>query len=177
MRIFNDALSTQNKGALVATLRLARAYISALSSGDHFRSIARLCDDLLPLIPDVGFEEQKAYLRFAHARGLRMSDGTDERPRDILQDIVTYEFPKVTRQAVLLNLALCHQSLGENEEAIAVAQKIVDLDAHSSSALQAQSIIVELKTRGAKRLQDLEELERLCRKENAMVVANNIAID
>ena len=56
------------------------------------------------------------------------------------------------------------------------AKEAIAIDPRSSLALQAKSIILELSPTGESRDRKLDALERLSRKQNALVVANSIAL-
>jgi tetratricopeptide (TPR) repeat protein len=94
----------------------------------------------------------------------------------ILLEISEFSFPSHTKQNVLLNLALCYQSSREFELALATAARVIAIDRHSNSGLQARGIVIELNTDDPRRQQRLEAIEKLCRRENADVAANNIAL-
>src|SRR3712207_7872764 len=42
-----------------SALGIASRYIAALIKGTHYGSVVALCEDLLPLVPDEGFEEKR----------------------------------------------------------------------------------------------------------------------
>lgn len=176
LRLFRDAEASGAQKAIQARLRLATAYVSELVDGNHFRSGAIFCEDILTLIPESRFEDEKARLKVEFVRCLRMS-GSNEKTKAIALEISNHSLPKYTRQNLLINLALCHEHLGEDKEAVATAEEIVKIDSQSLTALHAEAIILDLNKNDPERVQKLLDHEALCRKRGATVVANNIAID
>ena len=156
-------------------LGLAEFYLKALLKGSHYNSAVMFCEDFVPVIPRLGYEDKLASVKSLQARSLRML-GERERAKAILMEVEKYPFPKATRQTVLVDYALCLQSLGEADEAKRVAQEIVDIDRHSNAGLQARGILVELGKTDPNRAEKLLRIERLCRKQGATVAANNIAL-
>jgi len=143
--------------------------------GDHYRSVVLFSDEILPLIPENSFGQETNSLRYEFAKSLRMT-GDHKRSKALSLELSNASVSKSTLQSTFLNLALCHQSLGEVEEAIAAAEKVLKLGMHGHQALQAQSIIVELNHGDPERAQKLEKLEAQSRRKKAFVVANNIAL-
>jgi hypothetical protein len=102
--------------------------------------------------------------------------GHEERAKDVVAEIIDYPFSKSSKQSVLLTLALCHQKLGDNEGAKAVASEIVRLDRHSNIGLQARTILIELDANSPQRSEKLLRMEKYARRRGATSVANNIAL-
>jgi hypothetical protein len=134
-----------------------------------------LCGDILPLIPSHDFEAQSAHLSAEFACALRMS-GDQLRSKSVLESISDHRFPNHKKQSTLLDLALCHQSLGEISEAQVVARQIIEINPHSGYGLHAEAILIELASDDPNRMQKLEALESRSRKQDATVVAGNIAL-
>ncbi|MGY4500726.1 hypothetical protein ACVWYH_004657 [Bradyrhizobium sp. GM24.11] len=57
-----------------------------------------------------------------------------------------------------------------------MARKIIEIDPHSDFALQAEAFLVELAEEDPQRIEKLEAIERRARKQDATVVAGNIAL-
>jgi hypothetical protein len=121
------------------------------------------------------FEQQLALVKYQYGRSLRMI-GEDERARDVLRDIDLGILQKEWRQASLLNLALCYQSLREDDLAIDTAKKTISAGRSETYALQAKSILVELDRSDPGRLGKLKALEDKARRKKAHVLANTIAL-
>jgi len=175
IRLLKEAVNSDEVQQISRSLGLAEFYLRALLDGDHYHNAVIFCDDLVPTIPISGFEEKKATIRAFHARSLRML-GQHEQSKATTLEIINYPTSNSNRQTILLNLALCHHSLNENDDAKKVAEEIIKLDRHSNMALQAKALLIELETSGPKRTKRLIQMEALCRKEGADVVANNIAL-
>src|SRR5262249_608519 len=71
---------------------------------------------------------------------------------------------------------LCHQSLREIDEAKAAAKRVLEIDRHSSSGHHARALLIELDTDDPKRQEKLKAFEIICRKNDEVIVANNIAL-
>ena len=175
IRLLREAIDLAEAEHIARVLGLAEFYLRALLNGDHFQSAAIFCDDFVPIIPTSGFEEKNATIRGLQARSLRMM-GERARAKEILIEIADFPFSTSARQTVLINLALCHQSLDYFGEAKKVADEVVKLNRHSNMGLQAKALIVELDDSDPKRTEKLSRLENVARKKGAMVVANNIAL-
>jgi hypothetical protein len=177
IRLLRESTSGETEDLQNATrvLGLAEFYLKALLDGNHYNSAMVFCDDFVPLIPSTGFESRVSSIRSLQARSLRML-GNHERSKLILLEIEDFPFPKSTRQSVLIDLALCYQSLDKHEDAKRVAKKTVEIDRHSNQGLQARSIIIELDESDPKRTEKLIRMENLCRRQGATITANNIAL-
>jgi hypothetical protein len=175
IRLLKHATAQENEHGVTRVLGLAQSFLGAVTRGDHYRSGVTFCDDIFPLIPPGAYDEKVALLQDHFARCLRMSS-EHQRSKEVTLEIVDYPFSIATKQRVLLNLALCHQSLGEIDDVRTVSEQIIKLDRHSTSGLQARGLIIELDVEDPQRESKLVRLEALCRKSNAEIVANNIAL-
>lgn len=176
VRLYADAIESADERDIVRSLGLAHSYLGALLKGDHFTGAVIFSERLIPQINEEVYPDQRANLMADYGRALRMK-GEKQAARDVLLQICEYPFASATRQLVLVNLALCYQTLGENEDARHYAQQALAVDKHSVISLQAQSIIIDLDTDNVRRDKNLLAHEAKCRRRNAHVVANNIAID
>src|ERR1051326_165540 len=174
-RLLKEAVAQEEHDHIARVLGLAEFYLGALKKGDHYQSAAIFCDDFVPLIPVSGFEGKRAAIRLAQAASLRMA-GEEGKSKSILLDLMDFSFSNSDRQSLLVDLALCLESLGEKEEAKQAAEKAAKIDRHSFLGLQARSTLIELNEDDPERKEKLARLEITCRKEGALVVANNIAI-
>ena len=175
IRLLREALALENAEQISRVLALAEFYVRTLIRGDHYRSAVSFCDDLVLIIPTSGFEEKSANIQSSHAIGLRMI-GEHERCKSTILTIIDYPFSKSACQRILMDLAFCHQSLKQFNDAKQVAEQIIKLDRHSNFGLQARALLIELQTDDPARADKLARMELLCRKEGAEVVANNIAL-
>jgi Calcineurin-like phosphoesterase len=175
VRLLKEAIRFGKKNNIDRVLGLCENYIRALSRGDHYASAAALCADLLPLIPNHGFEEKSALLTAEYAGALRMS-GRHNEAKDVIDCILDYDFSTSKRQSVLIDLAYCHESLSETDDARAVAKELIELDEHSGYALHAEALLIESEKDDPERIEKLKALERRARKEGATVAAGNIAL-
>jgi tetratricopeptide (TPR) repeat protein len=174
IRLLNDAVGAGNEVALKNTINLAATYAGVLYDGDHFRSVATLCRDIISSVP----EDRHADLvevKYSYAKSLRMI-GSHEEARHIFESFLGDELAVTRRCSVLLNLALICQSLQEPDEAAKAAQQIIKLDRNSNFAHHAKAIMLEVRTDNVNREQDLLRHEAICRKKGAATVANNLAL-
>lgn len=175
-RLLKEAVENDDSHLIERVLGLAHSYLRALDRGDHFRSAAAFCRDLIPLIPMDGFEEKSVLISAEYATALRMS-GDRRGARDIIEEIRDYPFSKVMKQSLLIDLAFLHEKLGEQEEARSVAREIMELEPQSNASLQAQSLLVEMDRKDPERLEKLALIEQQARRRGtASVIANNIAL-
>jgi hypothetical protein len=175
VRLFSDASEQGDQREVERSLGLAHSFLGALLQGDHFSGAINFSEQLLSMTSEEITGDHRARLLSCYGRALRMT-GEVTKARDTLSEIAEHQFPSAEKQSVLLNLALCHQSLDDDNDAKEYAQLALSIDRHSFGALQAQSILIELDDDEPKRTQRLAAHEVKCRKQKAFVVANNIAL-
>lgn len=175
IRLFKEATLLADTHLITRVLGLADSYLGALARGDHYRSSAEFCADLLPLIPAESFEDKAASISARYASSLRMTDN-DQQAKTIIEGIIDFPFSKSDKQSLLIDLAFCQEALDNYEAARNVAEQIIAIDSRTISSMQAESLLIELDTDDPKRLEKLAALEARARKRDATVVANNIAI-
>jgi hypothetical protein len=175
VRFLRSAFESSNTRNLESGVRISSAYANALESGDHYRSASTLCQDVLAVIPDSGYERQRSILKYQLASNLRMT-GNPAQARDTLLAISLEKLPTDTRVDALLELALCHDVLGEVEAMVQVARQIKKLARGSFAELQAEALILEGAVDDPARDEKLSRLAVLCRRRGASVIANNIAL-
>ncbi len=174
LRVLRTAISDRNERIIEGTIVTASNYMNDLISGHYYQSAVSLGLELLRLYPEEK-PSNISYLKYQIGRSLRML-GLHDQSKAVMLDLPDIQLTKLVRQSLLLNLALCHQSLGEIEDAKKIARECLLLDSRSQAALHARSIIIELSQAGDDRSRKLDALERECRRKNAVVVANNIAL-
>lgn len=175
VRLLKEAIRFGKKNNTDRVLGLCHSYIRALSRGDHYASAAALCGDLLPLIPNHGFEDKSALLTAEYAGALRMS-GRHNEAKDVIETILHHDFSTSKKQSVLIDLAYCHDSLLETDDARAIAKQIIELNEDSDYALHAEALLIESAKDDPHRFEKLKALEHRARKEGATVAAGNIAL-
>lgn len=72
VRLLRETTSTEDSQNAARVLGLAEFYLKALLGGSHYNSAMIFCDELVPLIPNVGFEAKMASIRSLQGRSLRM---------------------------------------------------------------------------------------------------------
>lgn len=174
IRLFR--LHRENPGSreAVAIVLLAASFAEALCDGSHYTSAANFSRDFHALTGTDDSAEKRASLIRQQGYALRML-GDRARAKALLKEVLDFPFPKVIRQSVLIDLALCHKALGE-PEALAYAKEILKINRHNSHGYQAQQIIIELEPPSLDRTKRLSELGKRARKNKFFVTAENIAI-
>ncbi|UQR63492.1 hypothetical protein LRP30_43475 [Bradyrhizobium sp. C-145] len=175
VRLLREAIAIGTEANVERVLGLSITYIRALVRGDHYTSAAELAGDLLSLIPSGDFDDQTAQLSAEYGGALRMC-GDHEKAKSVLEGILDHDFPKSRRQRILIDLTLCHERAGELLDAREVAKQVIEIDPNSYSAMQAEATLIELDTSDPRRMEKLEALEARARREDATVVAGNIAL-
>ncbi|OBQ70969.1 metallophosphoesterase family protein [Mesorhizobium erdmanii] len=158
----------------VALVLLAASFAEALCDGSHYTSAANFCRDFHALMGPDDSAEKRAGLIRQQGYALRML-GDRVRAKTLLKEVLDFPFPKVTRQSVLIDLALCHKADRESD-AMEYAKEILRINRNNSHGYQAQQIIIELEPASSDRTRKLTELERKARKNKFYVVAENIAL-
>lgn len=173
IRLLEKNTSWDQSAATVALLNLCQIYCSALHTGKHYRNCVAVCRNVLSIIPSEGYELQRNALEYLLAISLRMS-GERTEARGRLEALLTRKLPKENNIQILLNLAMCLQAL-EDPTASAVANRAMTLGAKGASAIQLESIILEIENDSASKGK-LFELEQRARTRGFNVVANNLAL-
>lgn len=176
IRLIKENSIEENIEPLKRTLGLTVSYLSALSKGGHYRSIASFCEEILLIVPPGDFDDKIANIKHQYARALRMS-GEYDRAKKTIEEVRNFDFIEETKQSLLVNLALIHDSLGEKDDAISVAKEVIKLNRHSSQGLHARGLLIQLKDDDPRKDERLKNHEAFCRRNGATSVANNIAIN
>lgn len=175
VRVVSRARDDEDQMDMEAAVRLTSAFVEVLTKGDHFRSAALLCEQVLPLIPSSGNEQRLDVLRSALARAVRMLDRAEE-ARDLIQQIGRQHLNKSQRRQLDLQLALIHERLGDPGEAAKHAREVLKGGRADGIGIQAQTILAEQISDPTQRKAALVELEGRARKREANTAANNIAL-
>lgn len=174
LRLMRDGLDRSDRRLTNNAVELARAYITLLQRGDHFRAVAILAIDIIAMLEE-DESESAAFFQVEVAKATRML-GDNKLSLDLYSGINTEHMPVSRRQSILVNVALAHQRLGEDVEALVAAKECVRLDRQSAQTMQAQAIIAECSGQADTLSADLRRLEAKARKRNAHVLANNLTI-
>lgn len=158
-----------------AAVRLASAFIEVLIDGDHFRSAAQLCEQVIQLVPTEGNDRRIDVLRFALGRSIRMV-GRPEDARDIFLEIDRCNLTKQQNRQVDLGLALIYENLGDEEEAARHVREVHKGGRADGLGIQAQAILADQIGDPKVRRAELASLEQRARKRDATITANNIAL-
>lgn len=178
LRTTRSAIDSGVAAKIKSVLTLATAFVAQLLSGAHYRSIAALYDDLLPLHERTGLALDLELARLQHAQALRMI-GEHHRSLDLLKLCEQSVKTKAMKQRVLLNLALVSESLKlDPAEILKIARQAEEIDTKTNAGLQARAIaIAHDESNRADRDSQLHQLQEEALKRKAFVVLNNLAIE
>lgn len=174
LRMLADRSLWGRKTFASAVLSVCVAYCSALLKADHYRKVESVAMEMLALIPEQYSKERQA-IEIMLARALRMS-GEFARAFPFLEKILDENISQEIKRSLMLNKALCLQSLHNNDAAILVSQQIIKMAPKSAQAHQAKSIILEMQDDQAK-AQQLLQIERQARHKGFSTVANNLTLN
>lgn len=177
LRATRAATDSGNLKKIRSVLALAVSFSAQLRTGDHFRSIASLYDDVLPLHERAATGLDLDAARLQHAQALRMID-EDTRATVLLRQCEQTVKTKAMKQQVLLNLALLSHAVGDDPaETLALARRCERMDPKTKWGLQAKGIVIANDDAfKADRDKQLKLLQDEARRRNAYVLSNNLAI-
>lgn len=173
MRLLKGSVTSDSSDDVTAILNLCQIYCNALFTGKHYRNCITVCRDILSIAPETGFESQLNVINTLLANSLRMM-GEHSVARPLLEKLLTTKQSKANKSAILLEYALCLQSVAD-QKAITVAKEVVKLAPETGQALQAQAIIIEMED-DADKGRKLLQIEKKARKCKFNTVANNLAL-
>lgn len=177
LRATRAATDSGNLAKIRSVLALATSFAAQLRTGDHFRSIARLYDDVLPLHERAATGLDLDPARLQHAQALRMID-EDSRASALLRQCELTVKTKAMKQQVLLNLALLSDTVGDDPaETLDLARRCERVDPKTTWGLQAKGIVIANDDAfKADRDNQLRLLQEEARKRKSYVLSNNLAI-
>ena len=157
-----------------ALLNLCHIYCSALYMARNYRNCVDVCRDILSMIPVLDFVEQRNQIEYLFANSLRMT-GAHIEARERLELLANLDVPKENKNNILINLALCLQSIND-KSAIVIAKRILASGAKGGVAIQAEAIIIEMEF-DVNNKGRLLQLEQRARSKGFDIAANNLALD
>ncbi len=168
------AIEVDDSTRMSRAVQLARLLIANLSNGDNYRSSVTACLDFLKLIPDTSaYADDRNSFKFNLSLCQRML-GQRDLAIKLFEELENAKLERRHKQRLLLNwaLALEHTDQAKAKE---IAQKVVSLGKATFSAMQAESLILQLSPEDPQRFQKLRDLEARARGKRAVTAANNIA--
>ncbi|CAG2138951.1 metallophosphoesterase family protein [Cupriavidus plantarum] len=172
--LLQRAVEVDDSTRLSRAVLLARLFIANLSSGDNYRSSVTACLDFLKLIPDTGtYADDRNWLKYNLSRCQRML-GQRDLAINLYEELENVKLERRTKQRLLLNWALALQHTNQ-AKAKEIAGKVVSLGKATFSAMQAESLILQLSSEDPNRFQKLRDLEARARGKKAVTTANTIA--
>jgi predicted MPP superfamily phosphohydrolase/tetratricopeptide (TPR) repeat protein len=176
LRVAKTAVDSNDAASIKDAVILATVFCAALKQGNHFRNITSLLDDLVPLFESTGIEINLLDIRYQLASALRMI-GHHDRAKEILISIDESKKASIPLLGqVLLTLSLLYQSGNENEKAILLSKRCIEINPKSMESLQAKSILIQLSEED-NIISELRVLEEEAIKRKAYVLVNNLAIE
>lgn len=178
LRATRAAVESGAASRVKSVLTLATAFVAQLRTGDHYRSIASLYDDLLPLHERSGLALNLDLARLQHAQALRMVDES-ARAWEQLKRCEASVTAKAMKQQVLLTMALVAESLRmDSAEICEIAKRAEQIVPKSNIGLQAKAIAISHDdSNKGDRDSQLLKLQEEAVKRKAYVVSNNLALD
>ena len=175
LRILSLAVLNSQNSRIKTALNLAQIYCAELLTGKHYRSCTAACDAVLSTAGTEAsnYGNEVLSIRYMLAKSSRMQ-GNHQRSRQILEELIEHEWPKDLKISLLLNYALCLQSL-DDPGAIKAAEDLIKLSPKSNAAIQARGIIIELSTQDDSKAK-LLKLEEQAKKNGAITVRNNLIL-
>lgn len=174
-RIIDAAILAGDSRVISLGLDILCYYTAKLAAGSHYREVTNVCHNLFEKIDDKDFSVKINQLKGRYASALRMID-EDYKAKELLLDLKDVYSDKSKKAAVLIDLAMIHESLGENEEALEIANEVKRLSPKSSYSLQADSMILEM-SNDSSRIAKLHNLEQMAAKKKRFTIADNIKIE
>jgi tetratricopeptide (TPR) repeat protein len=156
---------------------LSAQYARRLSEEDRYRDLAIVAAALQERVRQEDHLADWSELGIYRAKGLRMTGNYPEALKysHAVLNANDQQLSKNDEASCWLNIALCHESLGESDDAVLAAEKVIEAaDAGSGQYIQAQTIIAE--ARSSQRDRRLAALEKEARTSKLIVAANNIAL-
>jgi hypothetical protein len=175
LRLLSKSIALEQYDRAKKLLGFSQVYCGALSAGDHYRNCANACSEVLAVIRGEStiFGPEENSLKFMLGKSLRMTREHDDAIA-IFEELRKKSWPKTVRVSLLLNYALCLDSMGD-PAAVEIAKEVINIAPNSNDAIQAKGIIVE--NQDLPDSQDLLlKLEREARKKGATTIANNFII-
>jgi tetratricopeptide (TPR) repeat protein len=174
-RVVNDAIKSGDSRPLQNSLALLNFYISKLDKACQYRYVCDTCFNLIPKLEDLESSPVVQDIIYRYARGLRML-GDRTAAIEIFQKILDSDtIERNFKGRVLVELAFSYQDIGDKENALVTAKKILSMKERQASYFHAKTIAVSLSNEPT-RLPKLRALEKRCRNKNFFIAANNIAV-
>ena len=175
LRQFRTHQDDPESRVALSVVSLAASFAEALCSGSHYSSATNFCRDFLALMNEEDFAEKRFHLIRHYGYALRMI-GETARAKEQLTEALTFSFPKATKQKILMDLALCHETLGETDEAVSRAKEVLKINKKNGLGVQATTMIIDNDVLEPERTKALRELEKSARRKELHTAADNIAL-
>lgn len=177
-RATREATESGDAAKMRSVLALANSFAAKLRVGHHFRSIASLYDDVLPLHEGFNADLDLVYARVQHAKALRMV-GERIRARDILRECEGSVKTNALKQDVFLNLAFISEALREpSSDTVKLAREAEKIDPNSTHGLQAKGIAIANGDHDVgDRDNQLRQLQDQAKKRKAFIISSNLGIN
>lgn len=171
------ALESKDSFETSSAVRLSIALVESLHSGNHFRSAASLCEDLLSVLCDESdYTDDLNFIRRLYAESLRMSGNSDAAIREF-EKVDRNALSKRDRQSTELHMALCYKRLGRFEDSGKLAKSLIPISPKSASANHARAILANMVEDEQDRIVELQRMLAVAQKAKQYTICSNIRID
>jgi predicted MPP superfamily phosphohydrolase len=171
--LFADAFGGTSQAYKAKIIDVCAHFLAKLADGSHYREIQSFCEGLFPYLNDD--DPFLLTVRVHYAKAKRMTT-SDEEAKQLFIQLSSAPLPKLIKAQVLLNLALCHESLKEHEDVIATARLVKKMAPNSHAAQYAEALIIENDSEEGDAVQKLSRLEARAVTKKDYSAANNIAL-
>ncbi|MBS1066902.1 glycosyltransferase [Gluconobacter kondonii] len=175
-KLLQIARSENDKSTENSIIRLIVSFSKLLRSSNRFNNGVSFCREALAFLQNPENNIEIAHIRSGLASFLRMMG----RERDAIDECNNIDISFISdrlKQSIMLTEALSYDDLGESEEALSVAKKLMKIDRNTSSSLHAQYLIAKKQTDKGKMLLAFSKILRKSKKENYTTLSQNIMLE
>ena len=156
-------------------------YCRQLLKYQRYKDLANATEEIIKIVKETSVDLPMFNLYSLYGKSLRMISEYDLSLQQ-LKTAIDYFKPENNSDlaSTNLNLALTYLALNDKKNASITARKVQDLtNSHDSPYIQASDILIDCEeNEGSENyLKRKQDLEKIARKNNANVVANNIILD
>jgi tetratricopeptide (TPR) repeat protein len=175
-----ESLQNSDRATTRRVIRLGLGYCHRLLAMARFRDAMISCSAMVHLLRSAGFPEFHVEALTLYARSLRMTGRKEEAIQNYQEALEAGEvfLTDKLKGSIYLGIALAHEELGNDQEAISATDEVFKLShPDSSDAFQAQAIVANVSLKGTKRRERMLEIQEASRRKEYTTVANNVALE
>ena len=176
-------VGAEQKGDRAVVRRAAKLgvhYAEHLKAAERYRDVTLVAGPLVQQIDREDCGEEWCRLSALFGEGLRMTGKYSEALKYLKGALEASDvhLQADEKASIWLGVALCEQSLGNVDGAIAAAEEVKrHAQPESATYVQGISILAESTLQGQDRVRELTELEKRARDDGYPMVADNIALE